>query len=201
MAGEARTMDYLRSHGYPVPAVEEISADGTDLVMERIDGRSMVDDMGRRPWTIRHQGAVLADLHRRLHAIPPPSFLAPAPVGPVEGGGRLLHLDLHPLNVMISSRGPVVIDWPNAVRGDPAVDVGVAWMLMAVGEIPGGRMKAAALGFGRSLLVKSFLASFDLAPVKAVLRDVVSWKIRDANILPAEQQAMWRIVESLETDL
>jgi aminoglycoside phosphotransferase len=71
MAGEARTMDYLRSHGYPVPAVEEISDDGTDLVMERIDGRSMVEDMGHRPWTIRRQGAVLADLHRRLHAIPP----------------------------------------------------------------------------------------------------------------------------------
>jgi aminoglycoside phosphotransferase (APT) family kinase protein len=102
---------------------------------------------------------------------------------------------------MISRRGPVVIDWPNAVRGDPAVDVGVAWMLMAVGEIPGGRIKAAALGFGRSLLVNSFLASFDLAPIKAVLRDVVTWKIRDANILPAEQEAMWRIVESVEAGL
>jgi tRNA A-37 threonylcarbamoyl transferase component Bud32 len=42
MVGEARTMDYARRHGYPVPAVEEISADGTDLVMERIDGPSMV---------------------------------------------------------------------------------------------------------------------------------------------------------------
>jgi tRNA A-37 threonylcarbamoyl transferase component Bud32 len=71
MAGEARTMEYLRGHGYPVPAVEEISDDGTDLVMERIDGPSMVDYMSRRPWTIRHQGRVLATLHRRLHAIAP----------------------------------------------------------------------------------------------------------------------------------
>jgi aminoglycoside phosphotransferase (APT) family kinase protein len=195
MAGEARTMEYLRSHGYPVPAVEEISADGTDLVMERIEGRSMVDDLGRRPWTIRRQGGVLADLHRRLHEIPPPTFLPPAPVGE---GDRLLHLDLHPLNVMISRHGPVVIDWPNAVRGDPAIDIGVAWMLMAVGDIPGGRLKASVLGYGRSVLVKSFLSSFDLAPVRAILRDVVTWKVRDANIRPAEQAAMWRIVESVE---
>ena len=47
MAGEARTMEYLRGHGYPVPAVEEISDDGTDLVMERIDGPSMVDYMSQ----------------------------------------------------------------------------------------------------------------------------------------------------------
>ena len=52
-------MEYLRGHGYPVPAVDEVSEDGTDLVMERIDGVSMVDFMTRRPWTIRRQGVAL----------------------------------------------------------------------------------------------------------------------------------------------
>lgn len=43
MAAEAQTMDYLRAHGYPIPAVAEVSSDGTELVMARINGRSMLE--------------------------------------------------------------------------------------------------------------------------------------------------------------
>src|SRR5947208_3393634 len=170
MATEARTMEYVRSHGYPVPAVDEISDDGTELVMERIDGRSMVADVSRRPWTVRHQGVVLAELHRRLHAIPAPDWLRPAPLG---SGDRLLHLDLHPLNVMITVRGPVVIDWPNAAAGDPATDVALTWALLAGGAIPEGRVRAALLGRGRGLLVNAFLGRFDLSATRPALAAVV----------------------------
>lgn len=190
-------MEYAREHGYPVPAVEEICDDATGLIMERIDGPSMVAALGRRPWTVRRQGAVLADLHRRLHEIPGPDFLSPAPVGQ---GDRLVHLDLHPLNVIISPSGPVVIDWTNAANGDPAVDVGLAWVLMAAGEIPDGGLKASILGFGRSMLVSSFLDPFDLAKVKLHLRDIVEWKARDPHMSPAEQRGMWRVVEAIESD-
>jgi aminoglycoside phosphotransferase (APT) family kinase protein len=195
MVDEARTMEYARSRGYPVPAVAEISDDGTDLVMERIEGRSMLDAASNRPWTIRNQGAVLADLHHRLHEIAAPDFLPAAPVGM---GDRLVHLDLHPLNVMISAKGPVVIDWPNAARGDPAVDVGVAWLLLAAAQIPATGLKASVLKLGRTLVLRSFLASFDLTAVTAQLRDVMDWKVRDANILPAEQAAMARLVSTIQ---
>jgi aminoglycoside phosphotransferase (APT) family kinase protein len=193
MAAEARTMDYVRSHGYPVPAVEDISEDGADMVLERIDGPSMVGAAGRRPWAIRRYGGELADLHRRLHDIPAPDFLPAAPVG---HGQSLLHLDLHPLNVVVGRRGPVVIDWPNAARGDPAVDIAIAWVLTAVAEIPGGRATRWLLERGRSQLVNGFLARFDLAPVTAALRDVVEWKVKDPNIHPDERDAMWRIVDA-----
>ncbi len=106
-------MDYVRSHGHPVPAVEEISEDGTELVMERAHGPSMVGALSGRPWTVGRQAASLADLHRRLHEIPAPDWLAAAPFGQ---GDCLVHLDLHRLNVIITPRGPVVIDWPNAAR-------------------------------------------------------------------------------------
>ncbi len=197
MAGEARTMEYLRSHGYPVPVIEEVSDDGTDLVMERIDGSSMVDVMTRRPWTIHRQGVVLATLHRRLHAIAPPDFLPPAPVGT---GDHFLHMDLHPLNVMIGANGPVVIDWPNAARGDPLVDVVLAWVLMAAGEIPSNPIIGAILGRARAVLIKGFLdtVATDLDLVKRKLREVVDFKVRDPNMSEAEQRAMWRIVEKFE---
>jgi aminoglycoside phosphotransferase (APT) family kinase protein len=195
MANEARTMAFMREQGYPVPAVEELSDDGFELVMERIDGVTMVEALGKAPWTIRRQGATLADLHRRLHEIEAPDFL---PVAPVGAGTKVLHLDLHPLNVMLGPKGPVVIDWPNAHRGDPNVDVALAWVLMAAGQIPGGAAKARLMGFGRSLLVNGFLSHFDRAAVTALLRPVVELKVQDPHMSEAETARMWNVVAQAE---
>lgn len=193
MAHEARTMDYLYGQGYPVPAVEELSADGADLVMERVDGPSMVETLGRSPWTVRRQSAALADLHRQLHDVPSPDFLRPAPIG---HGDCLLHLDLHPLNVIMGPKGPVVIDWTSACLGDPNVDVALAWVLMSAGEIPGGRVIAKLLGWGRALLVNGFVGHFDRGQVARRLREVVEWKVKDPNMSEREIRGMWHVVES-----
>lgn len=197
MAHEARTMAFMREQGYPVPAVEEVSDDGFDLVMERIDGVTMVEAVGRAPWTVRRQGATLADLHHRLHEIEGPDFLPAAPVGT---GTKVLHLDLHPLNVMIGPKGPVVIDWPNARRGDPDVDVGLAWVLMAAGQIPGGGLKARLLGLGRSLLVNGFLSHFDRRAVSRLLPQIVAMKTQDAHLSEAEIAGMWHVVQQAAHD-
>src|SRR6516225_6462261 len=93
IAHEARIMAYLHERGYPVPAVEEVSDDGTDLVMERIEGMSMVEAIGKAPWSVRRQVKALARLHKQLHEIAAPDFLPPAPIGQ---GDRVVHLDLHP---------------------------------------------------------------------------------------------------------
>ncbi len=192
MAREAQVMEYVRSQGFPVPAIEEVSDDGLDMVIERIDGVDMVAAMTKRPWTIPRQGRVLADLHRRLHELSAPDWLHDAPVG---HGSSLLHLDLHPLNVMMSPRGAVVIDWTGACRGDPAVDVALAWVLMAAGEVPTGRLIGSILGRARSMLVNSFTGSFDIDAVRQVLRDVVAWKVTDPHMSAAEQARMWQFVE------
>ncbi|MGA8679775.1 MAG: phosphotransferase [Acidimicrobiales bacterium] len=187
MALEARTMEYARSHGYPVPAVDSLSEDGAELVMERLEGPSMLGALERRPWLLRRCARILADLHQALHEIPAPEWVASAPCGE---GDRLLHLDLHPLNVIMTPGGPVVIDWPNAMRGDPDVDVALTWALLACGEIPGGGVKTALLGRFRASLVQSFLAHFDLDPVRACLVGAVTWKARDAHMSAWEKAAM-----------
>ena len=136
MSLEARTMEYVRGLGYPVPAVDQISDDGTSMVMERIEGTTMLDPLKRKPWSITRYGGMLAELHLRLHEIPGPDFLPSSPVG---RGDRLLHLDLHPLNVLIGRNGPVVIDWTNAATGNPASDVCLAWILMEAARFRGER--------------------------------------------------------------
>jgi tRNA A-37 threonylcarbamoyl transferase component Bud32 len=187
MVIEARTMEHVRAHGYPVPEVLDVNDDGSELVMQRIEGPTMVDAAASRPWKIRGFGHELADLHTSLHALPAPEWLPHSPFGP---GEQLLHMDLHPLNVLISRDGPVVIDWTNAVRGDQSIDVAVTWILLHSGEAPVGRAKAALVGLGRRVLLKSFLQSFSMSSIESVLSEVVEWKCQDRNMSAVEIQRM-----------
>jgi aminoglycoside phosphotransferase (APT) family kinase protein len=96
---------------------------------------------------------------------------------------------------MLSPKGPVVIDWTSACRGDPAVDVALAWVLMTAGSVPTGRVIGAVLGRARSALVTSFLRSFDAEEIGRSLRDIVAWKVRDPHMSASEQARMWTVVE------
>jgi len=69
---EARVMRHLIERGDPAPRVEALSADGSELIMERIDGPTMLEALTRQPWTLCRNAAVLASLHDRLHEIPGP---------------------------------------------------------------------------------------------------------------------------------
>ncbi|GAC1598812.1 MAG: hypothetical protein NVS3B21_24670 [Acidimicrobiales bacterium] len=191
LAHEAKIMDYVRSQGFPVPAVDGISDDGTELVMERLYGVSMLDGLVHRPWRLRRTGALLADLHKRLHRIAAPEWLPAAPSGT---GEQVVHLDLHPLNVMMTARGPFVIDWANAARGDPHVDVALTWLLLAAGTVPGGRVAARLVAVGRSAVLRGFLGGCDRVAAAGCLDEVVEWKSRDANVSSGERAAMERVV-------
>ena len=72
-AAQALAMRSAREAGYPVPAV--VNSDGRDLVMERVEGPTMLQRLVREPWRMRQYAAVLADLHSRLHIIRAPDEL------------------------------------------------------------------------------------------------------------------------------
>jgi aminoglycoside phosphotransferase (APT) family kinase protein len=191
MAYEAKVMEFVRSKGYPAPEVFEVSDDGLDIVMARVDGTTMVEAAARRPWLLGRFGAQLGDLHTTLHSIEAPGWLHAAPVGT---GDRIVHLDLHPLNVLVSSEGPVVIDWTGAARGDPAVDAAVTWILLASGEVPAHGLRGLTVRFGRSVLVRTFLKTIDLDAVQRVCSDVVDWKCQDTNMSDVERARMRNLV-------
>jgi len=187
MTVEARVMDYVREHGFPAPKVHELSDDGSELVMERVEGRTMLEVLGARPWKIRRMGFVLGTLHNSLHDIPGPEWVRPSPVGE---GTQLIHLDLHPGNVLMSPVGPVVIDWANVARGDGNADAALSWLLMSAGDLETGAAKSALLELGRSRMINAFLRRFDRAKVARQLPSVVAWKLAQPNMSDAEQAAM-----------
>jgi len=187
IAHEARTMRYVAEHGFPVPHVEEVRADGTEIVMERIDGPLMVDAMVRPPWKLGAHMRLLADLHDRLHEIDAPDWLPGMP----DGGRRLLHLDLHPLNVIMSPRGPVVIDWPNARAGDPMLDVANTYSLLLCGRIPLPRPIAMALDVARAPLIRRLFARRYLGPdFYRRVAEMAELKCFDENMAPDEIRAL-----------
>lgn len=191
MVTEARVMEHARAQAYPVPAVTELSADGTDLIMERVDGPVMLDEVSRRPWTLGTHAATLARLHQQLHTIQAPTDLAL--VG--ENGAQLLHLDLHPLNVILSSAGPMVIDWTNAARGAGDVDVALTWALMACADVPVRGAHRLLITAGRRLFLRSFLAHFDLAAVRRQLPAVVAWRMDDPKLSDQEKANMRHLMQ------
>jgi aminoglycoside phosphotransferase (APT) family kinase protein len=188
---EAMVMEHVRAHGYPVPEVHELRAGGSEMVMDRVDGPHLLAAFASRPWRIRAFGRMLADLHKQLHAIPPPPGLHVRD----DSGDALLHLDLHPLNVLVTAAGPVVIDWPNAARGRPGQDVANTWVILAVSDIPETGMKARVLRAGRALFVRAFLSHFDRADVEANVAAVVAYRDRDRNVLDNERAAMQRMAD------
>ncbi len=193
MHDEARIMQYVRDHGYPVPAVDELSDDGTELVMERIDGTTMVRELAAQPWKVASRGRILAELHLQLHELAAPAWLPP---GPCSTGDRLLHLDLHPLNVMMSPRGPVVIDWTGASRGAPATDVAVTWALLAGGQVEGGPMMSLLVRWARDRLVRAFLGPLDAMGARDELNCVVEWKAKDVHMSERELASMRALVRA-----
>ncbi|WP_427922773.1 phosphotransferase [Streptomyces sp. cg40] len=120
-AAEGAVMEHVRAYGYPVPRVRVRPGDSrTDLVMERLAGPTMLEALTAGSIDEREAGTVLAELLRQLHAIPGR-----------RPGTRVLHLDLHPENVLLTPAGPRVIDWGTAEDGDPGLDWGLSAIILA----------------------------------------------------------------------
>ncbi|MCY1140276.1 phosphotransferase [Actinoplanes sp. Pm04-4] len=116
--GEAAVMAYAAGLGYPVPRV--FRADGPELEMERLDGPTMAAAYLNGELGPDAAASIMADLPGRLHALPGRDKV-----------GSIVHLDLHPENVVLTERGPMVIDWRNAGDGDPDFDTALTALILA----------------------------------------------------------------------
>lgn len=164
---EARIMEQARTHGFPVPAVRELRDGG--MVLDRVDGPTMADQLRRRPWQLSRQIRVLADLHDRLHLI-------------ACDGGSLLHFDLHPENVMLGPEGPVVIDWTNARGGDPDADVALTWLILETSAGLPGRLAA-----------RMFRSRVGDEAVRRGLAEAAHFRLADVNVTATEKDRVRRI--------
>ena len=175
---EAAIMQHVARAGFPVPAVHR--AEGTDVVMDRVDGPTMLEDLSRRPWLVLAHADRLARLMLRLHAIP-------------VLGGSVLHGDLHPGNVVLAATGPVVIDWTNARIGPAPMDVAMSWLLLATSVPDGGSWQRALAATGQGIFTRRFLRHFDAAAVRGVLPEAARLRVEDRNVTRVEAARIKRL--------
>jgi len=151
----------IHSTGLPVPAAfEMIEIDGrSGIVFERIDGATLFDRTQARPWTVFSALRLTGELHASFNCCPAPAGLpslheriaarieaSDAPAVEKQGARErlaslpdsttLCHGDFHPGNVILSRRGPIVIDWSSASRGHYAGDVACTCHLMRTANLP-----------------------------------------------------------------
>jgi len=120
LSREVEIMRHLTRHGFSVPEV--YSAEGLDLVMERLHGPTLLQALAAGEVSLHDGGQLLADLHHRLHAVSPPG----------DGDDVVVHLALHPANVILSEEhGAVLIDWANASTGSADLDIAVSAVIIA----------------------------------------------------------------------
>lgn len=183
VAGEGRLMVWLGEQGFPVPVVH--LAEGRDLVMDKVTGPTMVEDFARRPWRLVHHARLLARLQRQLNGLSAPVWLET--VSGVAAGDSVLHLDLHPMNVILGGDGPVVIDWTNASRGSASFDAAMTSVLMSTAELSARR---------EQLAVGLFVFTFELFRgrqlTRSAIREAAVYRLADPNVTDLERIRLQR---------
>ncbi|GGK87364.1 hypothetical protein Ppa06_52260 [Planomonospora parontospora subsp. parontospora] len=180
---EARLMAYLAARGYPVPRAHEVT--DTDLTLQRLHGPTLLEALRLRPWRAAAYGRLLGGLQNELHAIAAPDWLPRRFAG--ASNHRVLHLDLHPDNVILTEREPSVIDWCDAAAGDPAADVAQTLVILGTGDAPG---PAARLVRGVFLRGFRSVCRTDPGPRTAA---VVAARLADPNLTATEVVRLRRL--------
>lgn len=203
---EADTMRAVSAAGLTVPQIhaEGEWQDRRAMLLSWCPGRTLMQEMRRRPWAIRRLGFTFGQqqanlnqtrftrdgapetawitwfseidnaLHERLLALDLKHY-------------RLLHLDYHPLNVMVvRSTISGVLDWTNAMPGDPRADVARTWTILRLMPLNPGRPEPVTEG-ARRLLAAGWLRGYEKTAGR--LQDMDLFKAWGATAMLADLAA------------
>ncbi|MEU0188283.1 phosphotransferase [Streptomyces afghaniensis] len=183
-AGEGAVMEHVHAHGYPVPRVRPTGS-RTDLVMERLSGPTLLQACVAGTLDPTEAGSILARLLRHLHTVPALRSTDPAV--------RVLHLDLHPENVILTSDGPRVIDWSNTEEGDPALDWAASAVILAQAAVAGDHLSSPARTMLTALLADAS------ALTRPALTEALRRRSADPTMSRAEVELLGRAGKLIQT--
>lgn len=222
---EAGKAEAVHVAGLPVPAVYGVTqADGRfGIVYEEIIGQPLMESLQRRPWAVRETARFLADLHLQLHtariaalpravdrlthAVERAPGLAETErasllelIDQLPEGDAVCHGDFHPGNVYITERGPIVLDWMDATRGNPLADVARTAVLFRAAvlppDLPGRRVIELIRRTFRRVYLRRYFAAAPAEPERLAAWTAVIAGARLAERIPGEQTRLLSIVRT-----
>jgi aminoglycoside phosphotransferase (APT) family kinase protein len=209
--------------GLPVPSAEAVvEVDGRrGIVFERVEGPTMLCTLASRPWTLAQSAHLLAELHVSMHrltaaGLPPlkerlarnihaaqrlPDDAMQAALRLLDqlpDGNSLCHGDFHPDNVLMSSRGPIIIDWPNATQGNPFADVARTSLMFRYGAMPPGTSSRWLIEAARRLFHRYYLKRY-LKLRRASRQEIEAWQLPVAAArlnerIPGEERQLLALI-------
>ena len=150
---EVRMIRAVRAAGVPVPEVfGEVTLDGRfGIVLQRLDGPTLLQLTRTGAVTFDQAGAIVAALAMSIHKTPPPpevlsmreymedqlghddGKLIPKHIATesLPPGDGLCHTDLSPGNVIMTAEGPKLVDWAGAKRGPAVLELGFLHVVLS----------------------------------------------------------------------
>lgn len=195
------------------------------FVMDRIDGPSMLRILTAKPWRLWRTARGFARLHLAMHASTAQGLPSQrerfhgvldrisgtigsdvadrirATIDRVWTADAVCHGDFHPDNVLMSDRGPVIIDWGPATSGCRTADVArTAYLLRCATPPPGTRwIERLITALFRRLFLATYLRAY-LRGSTVVWSDVIRWgpviaALRLAEGIPEERRRLLQVVD------
>jgi aminoglycoside phosphotransferase (APT) family kinase protein len=212
--------------GAAAPRVEGVvQTDGRHgVIYERVDGPSLLGYTTARPWTMIRSANLMAELHAQMHARRPSGLptqrerlqkkIQAAPpltealkqvaleaLAQLPDDAVLCHGDFHPDNIVLSARGPVILDWVDAARGHPLADVARTALLMQHAALPAHMPGRSLIEAGRALWYRLYLRRYcqlrSVSPgqVKAWLLPVAAARLSEG--IAEEEQLLLGLIKRI----
>jgi len=223
---EVEVGKYIQDTQLPVPKVyERVKINGREgVIYERIEGPSLLNELAVKPWNVVRYARTLAELHVQVHEVQAPAKLETQKewarggipetdklpnemqaqilqlLDSLPGGNQLCHGDFHPGNIVITEKGPVIIDWMTASMGLACGDVARTSTIMEAGKVPEGTPMRWLLEWLRKLLLATYLKTYfqlkpDVKDSLGVWRAVMAANFIADVSLPEEVPDLLSIVE------
>ena len=189
LKSEMAIMKLLKEKGKAVPKVYEyLKIDGRpSLIMERLNGETMLDEMKRKPFELLKQAKKLAKLHievtdsaegleiisindRAAYLIPKAEMLDKELkkfvleiLNQLPRGNDICHGDFHPGNIIIANGQYYVIDWSGVTSGEKLSDIAHTYLLLRnTPKTPGVNIfQSFIIGCAGSIISGKYLSSIE----------------------------------------
>jgi hypothetical protein len=163
----------LNLSGLSIPTTHEIIEvdQAKGILLDFIEGRSMLQNLARKPWLVFRYAKIMANVHFKIHGtdvrgnncikslsqtiadkISRTSLLTSQEKSAIlsclsflPDGSSLCHGDFHPDNIIMSKDRVVTVDWITARIGVPMADVARTWLLLAMGTLPDDKSRIEVL--------------------------------------------------------